>query len=58
MSFTKKRLSKQQEVESKNLKIKIFPKGFQKVHGFGENLAIFPSFNLRQIRPEKCFTTF
>ena len=37
---------------SKTRKFEIFPKGL--VHGFGENLAIFPSFYFRQYSQEKC----
>ena len=36
---------------SKRRKIEIFPKGL--IHGFGQKVAIFPSF-LRQYRPVKC----
>ena len=50
---TKKRLFKplKQEVE-KVEKFLFFPKGL--VHGFGQELAIFPCFVLRQYRPGKC----
>ena len=37
---------------SKSGKIAILPKGL--VHGFGQNLAIFPSFALRQYNGVKC----
>ena len=37
---------------SKSGKIAIFPKGL--VHGFGQKLAIFPKFLLRQYRRGKC----
>ena len=37
---------------SKRRKIELFPKGL--VHGFGQKLAIFPIFNLKEYRPRKC----
>ena len=37
---------------SKGRKIEIFPKGL--AHGFGQKMAIFPSFFLGQYRPGKC----
>ena len=36
----------------KNWKMSIFPKGL--VHGFGQKLAIFPNFFLRQYRRGNC----
>ena len=33
-------------------KIDIFPKGL--THGFAQKMAIFPTFFVRQYRPEKC----
>ena len=42
---------------SKSGKIAIFPKGL--VYGFGQKLAIFPSFSLKVIQVRKmCFTIF
>ena len=37
---------------SKRRKIGIFPKGL--VHGFGQKLVIFPDFDFRENKPEKC----
>ena len=37
---------------SKSLKIDIFPKGL--THGFGQKMAIFPTFFVMQYRPGKC----
>ena len=44
LDYIKKKLKK-----SKNW---IFPKGL--VNGFGQKLVIFPHFNFREYRPEKC----
>ena len=37
-------------------KIEIFPKGL--AHGFGQKMAIVPSFFLGQYRPGKCFSQY
>ena len=37
---------------SKSRKIGIFPK--ELVHGFGQKLVIFPDFDFRENKPEKC----
>ena len=41
---------------SKSRKIDIFPKGL--THGFGPNLAFFPTFFFRQFRLGKCFLRY
>ena len=41
---------------SKSRKIEIFPKGL--AHGFGQKMAIVPSFFLGQYRPGKCFSQY
>ena len=41
---------------SKSREIEIFPKGL--THGFGPKMIIFPTFFLRQYRPEKCFLRY
>ena len=51
-SRTKKRLTRLTEKEvQKNRKIHSFSKGL--VHGFGLNMAIFPTFFFWQYRPQK-----
>ena len=51
-SRNKTRLSRPKKQKFKKLKKWIFPKGL--VHGFGQKSAIFPPFNFRQNRAEKC----
>ena len=41
---------------SESRKIDIFPKGL--THGFGPNVAIFPTFFFRQYRPGKGFLKY
>ena len=41
---------------SKSRKIDIFPKGL--THGFGQEIAIFPTFFFRQYRPGKCLLRY
>ena len=55
-SRTKKRLSSLENNTFKSRKIEIFPKGL--AHGFGQKMAIFPSFFLGQYRPGKCFLQY
>ena len=41
---------------SKSPQLDIFPTGL--THGFGPKVAIFPTFFLRQYRPEKCLLRY
>ena len=40
----------------KSGKIDIFPKGL--THGFGQKMAIFPTFYFRQYKTEKCLLRY